>query len=309
MLALRKHRILPPTHVLSVLAFACVTMGAGATWGQEAAVAESSQTTGVPIWPDFAPGESTREPGNELPPRDADRPTITRVQDITQPTLDIYPAENPSGTAVLILPGGGFRYVVPDLEGSEAAKFLNDLGISAFVLRYRTSEEADQAWQRPLQDSQRALRWIRSNANKWGIDPAKVGLLGFSAGGQVACIHLTASKPSYSPKDEIDEQSYRPDFSMLVYPWRIYDDRKQSLLSPIEVTEDTPPAFIVHTHDDGSTSLGAVYYYAQLKQHQVPAELHVYQNGGHGYGTRPRPNSMIGTWPERAKEWLQLNGL
>jgi acetyl esterase/lipase len=262
----------------------------------------------LPLWSELAPGETTREFGINLPARATDVPTITRVEKITQPTLDVLLADKPTGTAVLILPGGGFRYVVPDLEGSEAAKWLNKLGISACVLRYRTTDAADGArWQRPLQDSQRAMRLMRSKASQWNIDPAKIGILGFSAGGQVAAIHLASKQASYPATDAIDQLSFRPDFSLLIYPWRIYDEVSLGLIEPIHLTADVPPAFIVHTHDDASTALGAVYYYAGLKRLGVPAELHVYQNGGHGYGIRARPQSMIGTWTERATEWLRLN--
>ena len=276
--------------------------------GQDAGSDKGSAVAGINIWPQLAPGESTAEVGTPLAPRPSD-PTITRIEKITRPTIDVFPAKNPSGSAVLILPGGGFRYVVPDLEGSEAAEWLGELGITAFVLRYRTSEGPENAWKSPLQDSQRAIRWIRARADQWNIDPAKVGLLGFSAGGQVAAIHLTSVESAYEAIDQIDRQSFRPDFSLLIYPWRIYDEQTRSLISPIRVTQQTPPAFIVHTHDDNSTSLGAVHYYACLKVQAIPAELHVYQTGGHGYGTRSRPNSMIGTWKDRATEWLQINGL
>lgn len=264
----------------------------------------------IPLWADLAPSETTKETGTQLPSRPTDSPTITRVEKITQPTLDLFLAKQPNGTAVLILPGGGFRYVVPDLEGSEAAAWLNELGISVFVLRYRTTENGvAEPWKRPLQDSQRAVRMLRARAADWHIDPSKIGLFGFSAGGQVAAIHLTSTTAAYPGADAIDQQSFRPDFSMLVYPWKIYDEAKKQLIEPIHMSAAAPPAFIVHTHDDASTSLGAVFYYAGLKQHGVAAELHVYQNGGHGYGTRPRPNSMIGTWKDRATEWLKTNKL
>jgi len=262
----------------------------------------------IPIWPDNAPGETTKDSGTELPKRDADNPPITRVEKITYPTMDYFPATHPNGTTVLILPGGGFRYVVTDLEGSEAAVGLNKLGIGVFVLRYRTSLTPEDAWKRPLQDSQRAIRWIRSHASEYGIDSSKVGLLGFSAGGQIAAIHLTQESAAYPSADSIDTQSYRPDFGVLVYPWRIYDAGSGGLVGSIRVSKDTPATLIVHTHDDASSSLGAVYMYAELKKKDVSSELHVYQNGGHGYGVRSRPNSMIGTWQNRMHEWLQLRG-
>ncbi len=264
----------------------------------------------LPVWTDLAPGETTRERGTPLPTRPTDSPVITRVEKITEPTLDVFLAERPTGTAILILPGGGFRYVVPDLEGSEAAAWLNELGISVFVLRYRTSDaDSEDRWQRPLQDSQRAVRLMRSRAKEWKLDEGKIGLFGFSAGGQVAAIHLTANESAYPVVDAVDELSFRPDFSLLVYPWRIYNETKQGLIDPIKMSDRVPPAFIVHTHDDASTSLGAVYYYAGLKQQGIAAELHVYQNGGHGYGVRPRPDSVIGTWKDRATEWLRINKL
>ena len=264
----------------------------------------------LPIWPDLAPGESSREPGTALPLRPTDQPIITRVENITQPTLDVFLAEKPNGTGIVILPGGGFKYVVPDLEGSEATTALNRIGISVFVLRYRTTPDAaDKPWARPLQDSQRVIRTLRSQAKKWNLDPQKIGLLGFSAGGQVAAIHLTQTEPAYTPIDEIDKSSFRPDFAMLIYPWRIYDGATDDLISPIKVGKETPPTFLVHTHDDQSTSLGAVMFYAHLKKQNISSELHVYQIGGHGYGVRSRPKSAIGTWQDRAIEWLELREL
>jgi len=109
--------------------------------------------------------------------------------------------------------------------------------------------------------------------------------------------------------DDVDRFSCRPDFSLLIYPWRVYDDKTSALLPEIRIHDQTPPAILVHTHDDASTSLGAVMLYAGLKKHNVPAELHVYENGGHGYGTRAKPNSNIGTWPDRATDWLVRRGL
>ncbi len=280
------------------------------TWTIPTYTPAAEPTKNVAIWPELAPGETTRDVGTPLPGRESDKPPITRVEKITCPTMDVFPASEPNGTAMLILPGGGFGYVVPDLEGSEAALWLNDLGITAFVLRYRTTtQKSGPRWQRPLQDSQRALRLIRSQADRWSIDPDQVGLLGFSAGGQVATIHITQTDDAYTAVDDVDLQSFRPDFALLIYPWQIMDSQSDGLIAPIEITNQTPPAFIVHTDDDRSTSLGAVMVYAGLKKNNVSAELHVYQNGGHGYGTRSRSGSAIGTWKDRGTEWLRIRGL
>jgi len=273
--------------------------------------AESGEQTYV--WPRFAPGETSLETGDKLPDREGELPPISRVVNIRRPTLDIFLAKKPSGVGVLVLPGGGFGKVVPDMEGSEAAPFLNELGISVFVLRYRTNETKpaeDPAWRRPLQDAQRSLRLMRSKAKEWKLNPDRLGVLGFSAGGQVASIlHTAEGDAAYQSIDQVDTQSHRPSFSLLIYPWRVLDDKSGELLPQIKLSEKSPPAFIVHTHDDRSSSLGSVLIYAGLKKHNIPAELHVYENGGHGYGMRSRKNSNIGTWPDRAAEWLIRRGL
>ena len=260
------------------------------------------------FWPDLAPGETSRDAGEALPLRPQDNPLITRLVKIRRPSIDVFPAtKSPNGAGVVILPGGGFGRVVPDLEGSEAAAWMNELGITCFVVNYRTSEVTpndEPKWKRPLQDGQRAIRWVRANAEKWNLKEDKIGLLAFSAGGQVGASLITATDSAYLPIDATDKKTFHPNFAMLVYPWRCYDDKTDALLPQIKVTPKTAPTFIVHTHDDASTSLGAVYLYAALKKNNVPAELHVYENGGHGYGTRNRPNSNIGTWKDRAADWL-----
>ena len=270
---------------------------------------EAPGTGPIFVWPDLAPGETERTTGTQLPMRAVDNPPIVRVEKIRRPPMSVYPAtKKANGSAVLILPGGGFGKVVPNLEGSEAADWLCDLGVTCFVLNYRTrlpNNTNEPAWKRPLQDAQRAMRWIRANAHRWNLDLEQIGLLAFSAGGQVGAILITQEEASYEPIDQIDEQAFRPDFAMLVYPWNMYEKKTDNLMSVIQVNQNTPPSFIVHTHDDGSTSLGSVLLYADMKRQQVPAELHVYETGGHGYGTRARPNSNIGSWTDRATDWLE----
>lgn len=274
-------------------------------------VLRADEPVKLDVWTDLAPNETSRNTGNLLPSKGEAKP-IDRVSGVRRPTLDVYPAKNnPSGTAVIILPGGGFTYVVPNLEGSEAAEWLNEIGITAFVLRYRTKEAAgpgEPLWQRPLQDAQRAMRLIRHNADQWKLNPKRIGVLGFSAGGQVASILHVSDKAAYDSRDEIDKADFKPAFSLLVYPWQVID-KSGELLEPIKVTDQSSPAFIVHTHDDASSAIGAAKIYIELKKHNVPAELHVYQNGGHGYGVRPQPNSVISSWPARATEWFKIRGL
>lgn len=279
--------------------------------GKAEASEQADKIENVSIWPELAPGETSCNTGDVLPFRDQDKPPITRVENVRLPTMDVYPATKPNGVGVLILPGGGFGKIVPDLEGSEAAAILNRHGISAFVLRYRTKfDKSDPGWKRPLQDSQRAMAWLRKNAERWKLDRQKIGLLGFSAGGQVAARHLSDKQVLAYPKiDEVDDVSHRADFSILIYPWNMYDTKNDRLISGIEVQKDAPPTFIVHTSDDRSSSLGAVLFYAGLKKAGVESELHVYANGGHGYGTRAKANSNIGTWSTRMEDWLKVKGL
>ena len=274
----------------------------------------ADQAPNISVWPDLAPGETSNNPGETQPFRQGEVPPVTRVVKIRKPSMDVFlPAHGATGVGVLILPGGGFGKVVTDKEGSEAAVWLNRLGIAAFVLRYRTSEatpKTEPPWRRPLQDAQRALRIIRSDAEKLGVHPEKLGVLGFSAGGQVAAIlHTREGKSDYDTIDEIDKLPCRPDFSLLIYPWNVLDRKTGDLPSNIRPAASSPKAFIVHTHDDRSSSLGSVLIYAGLKKHNVPAELHVYANGGHGYGMRAVKGSEIHTWPARATEWLRANGL
>ena len=198
-----------------------------------------------------------------------------------------------------------------DKEGSEVADWLNPLGVTVFVAHYRTKREKNESdpWMRPLEDGQRAVSLVRSRATDWGLAADRIGVIGFSAGGQCAALVTTRfSERQYRPVDEIDGVSCRPDFSLLFYPAYLVD--KEGLLSEIvTITEKTPPTFLVHTHDDPLTSLSSIEFYRQLKLHNIPAALHIYRNGGHGYGIRPVEGSDVDTWPDRATEWLELSGL
>lgn len=268
------------------------------------------------IWTGKAPGETTQNQGETLPRRPNENPPATRITGITEPTLHIYnpPADKANGTAVLIFPGGGYNYVVADKEGSEAADWLNELGITAFVLHYRTKPKdgwgAEPTWRRPLQDGQRAVSYLRYFAKKHGMRTDRIGVMGFSAGGQAAALVDTRfSHRDYEPKDEIDQVSCRPDFCVLVYPWQIADEKAGGLIEAVTVTKDTPPTLLVHAHDDGATSLSSIYFYTAMKKQGLPCELHIYETGGHGYGMRPVKGSHIHTWPDRVTDWLRQRKL
>ena len=270
----------------------------------------------IDVWPDLAPGESTKNTGETLPRRPNENPPATRVARITKPTLHIYnpPEGKANGTAVVILPGGGYNYVVTDKEGSEAAEWLNGLGITAFVLHYRTKPKEgwgdDPAWLRPVQDGQRAISYIRQDAKKLGVSSDRIGVIGFSAGGQAAAMIATRfEKRDYKAADKTDDVSCRPDFAVLVYPWRIADEKAGGLIKEVTVTKDTPPTLLIHAHNDSATSLSSIYFYTAMKKLRLPCELHIYETGGHGYGMRPVKGSQIHTWPNRATDWLKQRKL
>lgn len=263
----------------------------------------------VPLWSELAPGETTRQTGETLPARPNEDPPATRIGGITQPLLEFYepPADKQSGAAVLVMPGGGFRYVVHDKEGVEPARWLNQLGITGIVLRYRTIDASNGPhWRRPVQDAQRAMRLLRANAAAWKIDPKQVGLLGFSAGGQAAALASTRFKtPEYTARDAIDEQSCRPDFAMLLYAGGLWDAKQEKLIDDLHVSADTPPIFMSVAHNDGTIPLGNAAFYTKLKQQNVATELHIFHNGGHGYGLRSVKDSVVHTWTHRAADWLK----
>lgn len=225
---------------------------------------------------------------------------ITRVTDVQVPTLTLYQAERTGlRPTVLVLPGGGFTILAVDLEGTEVADWLNSRGITAAVLRYRVPLNPEGAFA----DAQRAMSWLRQRAPELKIDPDRIGVIGFSAGGRLAGLLSTNfSEKAYVPTDETDEISCRPDFTILVYPYLL--NKKGELAEEIKVNGDTPPAILIHAQDDWVKAEGSIQYFQALKQAGVPAELHIFPSGGHGYGLRPTEHAVTG-WPKLCDTWLE----
>lgn len=283
--------------------------------GLFADVLPAAEPTVIDLWSGKPPGYQV-EGG---PERDTSGPdagkvagrSVIRLGNVSKPQVHVYPApkDKANGTAVVICPGGGFNILAWDLEGTEVAEWLNSIGVTAAVLKYRApTAKADPNWLPPAQDAQRAVRLLRSRASEWGVDPAKIGLLGFSAGGRTAAMAaLKSGENLYEAADETDKTPAEADFVVLVYPAYLMDESGK-LKPEVKVTEKSPPAFLVHAYDDPVTPKSSVQLFLAYKDAKVPAELHVYDTGGHGYGLRPteRPVTL---WSKRCEEWMASRGL
>ena len=265
----------------------------------------------IPLWPQTAPGEKEGiGPEREMPQKPGD--TVIRVTDVTVPTITIYrpPAEHDTKTAVVIFPGGGYSILAWNLEGTEIADWLNSIGVTGIVLKYRVpARKGLEKYTAALQDAQRAVGIVRSRASELGIDPGRIGVLGFSAGGHLAAaVSNNFDQRTYEPIDAADQVSCRPDFSVLIYPAYLLKDKSTELAPEIKVTSNSPRALLIHTEDDKIPAEGSFFYYMALKKENVQGEIHVYPTGGHGYGLRPTKN-LVSKWPARAEEWMRSLGV
>ncbi|WP_339922347.1 alpha/beta hydrolase [uncultured Cyclobacterium sp.] len=273
---------------LSVLIFSLVTF------------ANAQDGTVIHVWPDKVPGETA--PKHPAVVTDNNSGNVTRLTDVTDPTLKVFlpDASVNNGAAVIVCPGGGYRILAIDKEGHEVAEWLTTLGYTAFVLEYRVPEKQDGA----LNDIQRAIRIVRSGASDWKVDPDKIGVIGFSAGGSLAARAGTMySEDSYSPEDAIDKVSSKPNFAMLIYPAYLDKGENRSLTPELKIDDNTPPMFLFATADDTHANSALVMATA-LRDKKVPVSLHLLPKGGHGYGLRPG-NPAGETWPSLAEKWLK----
>lgn len=264
------------------------------------------------LWPEGAPGAKGTA--------DNDKPNVT-----------VYLPEEgkANATAVVVFPGGGYGHLAMGHEGKDIAEWYNKLGVTAFVLKYRHNGAGGYQHPIPMQDAQRAIRLVRSRAAEWKIDPQKIGVMGFSAGGHLAStVGTHFDKGDASAKDPIDQVGCRPDFLILCYPvvslttsythqgsktnllGKEPDEKLvQSLSNETQVTAETPPTFLFHTNaDTGVPAENSVLFYLALRKAKVPAELHIYQNGAHGVGLAAK-DAVLGTWSDRLSDWMKVRGL
>lgn len=255
----------------------------------------------IPLWTNGAPGfESRRDEPEKI--------VGTSVCNINNPSLTVFlpPKEKANGTGVLIFPGGGFRQLVVEGEGAEPAQYLNNLGIAAFVLKYRLPRETNSPYSlgiHPRQDAQRAMRLVRSKAADWGLATNRIGILGFSAGGEVAALLAyspTAGDPS--APDPIERMNCRADFQMVIYPG--------PLGIPEHIPADAPPAFFVVANDDTNHVGAVIEQVTKYHEAKLPVEAHIYAKGGHGFKMGNRSDlASIKNWPNVMTDWLAENHL
>jgi len=276
--------------------------------------AESANSPKVELlWPDGAPGAKGTAEG--------DKPSLT---------IYLPPKEKANGTAVVIFPGGGYGHLAMDHEGHQIAQWLNSLGIAGFIVQYRhRNSGAGYGYPAPIQDAQRAIRMVRSRAVEWNVDPGRIGIIGFSAGGHLASSAGTHFQTRYSEaKDAIDQASCRPDFMILMYPVISFTESYthkgsrsnllgkdpdvsliESFSNERQVTPQTPPTFLVHADDDkGVPPENSIAFYLALRKAGVPAEMHIYEKGGHGFGPGT-DKGAVSSWMGRCADWMRGRGL
>ncbi len=269
----------------------------------------------IRLWPASAPGESApvgveadqSKPGEGLV---AGKPII-RTGNVSDPTLTVFrPAKDKdTGTAVVVYPGGGYHILAYDLEGTEVCEWLNSIGVTGVLVKYRVPVRKERPrHEAPLQDAQRAINLARHHAAEWGINPKRIGILGFSAGGHLAAVASNAPALAYPPTDAADAAGFAPNFTILIYPAYLTLKEQPATPAPeVPVSEKTPPTFIAMSQDDPVGVEGALHYSLALKKSKVPFEMHIYPTGGHGYGLR-RTDKFVTSWPDRATDWMRSNG-
>lgn len=270
----------------------------------------------ITLWPNGVPGPEPKLDAEKDTTKDSDNKVagerLIRLGNVSNPTITFYPApkEKANGAAILVCPGGGYNILALDLEGTEVCQRLNDMGISAVLLKYRVPRRPNrEKHAAPLQDAQRAIGLIRQRAREWGIDEQRIGVLGFSAGGHLAAMLSNHPERTYDKIDSADALNCQPNFTALIYPGYLTTESDRTKLAPeLIITRETPQAFILITGDDPVHAENALVYAAALQKEKVPYALHIYPTGGHGYGLR-KTREAVTTWPERFEEWFIGRGL
>ncbi len=263
------------------------------------------------VWPDKVPGELISI-GDEkfVPPNSPKSLAQKLLTNVSKPAITFHPApkDKANGATVVVCPGGGYNILAIDLEGAEVVEWLNSIGVNAVLLKYRVPRRKDlPPYWAPLQDAQRTMSLVRSKASEWNLDPKRIGILGFSAGGHLsAATSNNFEKRNYKATDDIDKESCRPDFCVMIYPAYLVT-RDGGLSRELMVSAKTPPTFLAHAANDPIIPDNSIFYFQTLRKLGVQGELHIYGTGGHGFGLRAS-DQPCSTWPKRCEEWMRTMG-
>ncbi len=297
--------------VLTVLFPTIVSSTGNLAMSQEASTAEEAPSLVFNLWPGIAPGENKELPAeSDTSGPDANQVagrSVIRLGNVSTPQIEIFRPNRDidTGASVVICPGGGYYILAYDLEGTEVARWLNSIGVTGIVLKYRVpAREPGPRWKSAVADTQRAMSLVRSNAKEWKLNPEKIGILGFSAGGHAAALTSSMIDRQYQPIDEVDKVSFQPNFSVLIYPAYLADSKTGIMVDDLKLTMEVAPVFLVHAFDDPVTPLSSLTMASELKKLQVPTEVHMFSEGGHGYGLRETELPITG-WPKLCEAWLR----
>ena len=300
-----------------IIAAFCLVFAFGSSFAQTNVWQPTPGHAQIAIWPaaipDPQPSLGPEYVTNTLTPNGK---PLTWVCAVSKPTMTVYsPKDKNTGVAMVVFPGGGYNALAMDLEGTEICDWLNSIGITAVLLKYRVPSREKVPYgesRRALEDAQRTLSLVRFHAGEWHVNPHKIGVVGFSAGGGMVSMTSTHfDKRSYPAVDAVDKVSCRPDFAIACYPGHLWDDDEGFKLNPnVTVTGNTPPQFIVMAEDDHVDHVEqALVYYIGLKKAGGPVEMHLYAQGGHGFGLRPSKYPVSTEWPRLAEKWLNTIGM
>lgn len=273
-------------------------------------ITRAAEPLTLQLWPEGAPGRMA--PQSEATKKliaSYGGVTATRISDVTDPTITIHRPAQPNGTSVVVAPGGGFMFLSYAHEGTQVCEWLNTLGVTAVLLKYRTpTRDEKEMFTMPVQDAQRAMGIVRHHAAEWGLDPERVGILGFSAGGNLAGHAAWDRVPRDWPQKPGFDDPRGPDFVVFIYGGGFLDAADKSRFrAGFSVPADAPPAFFVVAHDDKTNPVEATMLWLEYKRLGIPAELHICAKGGHGFGMR-RDNNPVNDWPQRCGEWMRTSG-
>ena len=289
----------------------CLCMGAAICFLLCCSVASGQDPEEIELWPQGLPSDATPLAPEKIAELKSKTHPQGHILYVDTPTLSVYLADpaKATGCAVVICPGGGYNLLAWQHEGVDIAQWFNSIGVSAFILKYRVPRRNPEKihWE-PMQDVQRAMRVVRHDAEKYKIDPDRIGVLGFSAGGHLTVMSgVQFETKSYPAVDAADSVSCRPDFICPIYAAYLADGYKDDVVelgALVTVTPQTPPTFMAVTWDDKMRGAQSALLFARLKEHDVPAELHAYAKGGHGYGIRKSENP-VSHWNDQLEQWLQ----